>query len=124
MVEQLKLCSSTTLTTGRWNMFCLWISFSLFINITIFCHFSRIRFGKTEVKYLSHIMSVSGPRNYADPFSQFCGPETDTFCQFLVSIVFFPGILANRKRKNNLNKLWIIYEFNRNKQNPFEHKLI
>ena len=28
-------------------------------------------------------MSVSGARNFADPFQPFLGPETDTFCQFL-----------------------------------------
>ena len=39
--------------------------------------------------------------------------------QFLVQI-FFSRILANRKRKNNLNRFWIIDEFNRNKKNPFE----
>ena len=36
-----------------------------------------------HINYLSPIMSVSGPQNYADPFLRFLGPETDTFCHFL-----------------------------------------
>jgi hypothetical protein len=32
---------------------------------------------------------------------QFLGPKTDTFCQFLVKIVF-SRILVNKNRKNNL----------------------
>ena len=35
---------------------------------------------------------------------------------------FCSRILADRKRKNNLNRFWIIDEFNRNKKNPFEQK--
>ena len=71
-----------------------------------------------------------------DRMGQFMGPETDRMCQFMapetdimghISSVSCPNcffrILANRKRKNNLNMLWIVYEFNRNKKNPFEHKL-
>ena len=84
------------------------------------------------------IMPVFGARNYADPFSRILGPETDkfhqflateivsketdTFYQFLVSIVF-PEFWPIEKEKNNLNKLWILYEFNRNKKTPFEHEL-
>jgi hypothetical protein len=48
----------------------------------------------------------------SDP--QFLGPESDE-----ISSVSGP----NRKRENNLNKLWIMYEFNRNKKNAFEQKL-
>jgi hypothetical protein len=40
----------------------------------------------TAIKYLSPIMSVSGPSNYAGPFLRFLGPETDTFCHFLISL--------------------------------------
>ena len=57
-----------------------------------------------------------------DIMGQFLGPETDTFCQFMAPIVF-PRILINRKTKNNLNIIWIMYEFNRNKKNLFEQKL-
>ena len=64
--------------------------------------------------------SFLGPE--ADIMGQFLGPETDTFPQFLGAIVF-SRILANRKRKNNLNMFWIMYDFNRNKKNPFEQIL-
>jgi hypothetical protein len=53
---------------------------------------------------------------------QFLGPETYTFCQFLVSIVF-PDFRPREKEKNKLNMLKIIYEINRNKKNPFVQKL-
>jgi hypothetical protein len=52
---------------------------------------------------------------------QFLGPEIVIMVQFLVQI-FYSRILANRKRKNNLNMFWIIDEFNRNKKNPFKQK--
>ena len=54
---------------------------------------------------------------------QLLGPETDTFRQFLVQIVFFPEFWPIEKEKNNLNKFWIMYEFNRKKKSPFEHRL-
>jgi hypothetical protein len=55
------------------------------------------------------MLMISGPRNRkygsasflapeADIMGLFLGPETDTFHQFLVPIVF-SRILANRKRK-------------------------
>ena len=69
-----------------------------------------------------HILSVSGPRNRkygsasflvpeADIMGQFLGPETYTFCQFLVPIGFFSRILGNRKRKKQfehaLDYVWV-----------------
>jgi hypothetical protein len=36
---------------------------------------------------------------------------------------FFHEFWPIEKEKNNLNKLSIMYEFNRNKKNPFEQKL-
>jgi hypothetical protein len=57
-----------------------------------------------------------------DNMGQFWGPETDTFCQFLVPIVFPEFWPIEKEKKNNLNKLCIMFEFNRNKKNQFEHK--
>ena len=34
----------------------------------------------------------------------------------------FPQFLPIEKEKNNLNRFWIIDEFNRHKKNPFKHK--
>ena len=56
-----------------------------------------------------------------DVMVQFLGPEIVIVVQFLVQI-FISSVLANRKRKNNLNRVWIIDEFNRHKKNPFKHK--
>jgi hypothetical protein len=53
---------------------------------------------------------------------QVLGPETDTFRHFLLPIGFFSEFWLIEKEKNNLNMLWIMYEFNRNKKNPFEQK--
>ena len=36
-------------------------------------------------------MSVSGATNYADPFSRFLGPETNTFRQFLATEIVKMG---------------------------------
>jgi hypothetical protein len=52
---------------------------------------------------------------------QFLGPEIVIMVQFLVQI-FVSRILANKTRKNNLTRFWIIDEFNRDKKNPFEQK--
>jgi hypothetical protein len=37
--------------------------------------------------------------------------------------VVFSEFWAIEKEKNNLNMLWIMCEFNRNKKNPFQQKL-
>ena len=39
------------------------------------------------------------------------------------SQLFFQEFWPIEKEKNNLNMLWIMYEFIRNKKNPFEQKL-
>jgi hypothetical protein len=42
--------------------------------------------------------------------------------QFLLPIVF-DEFWPTQKRKKKLNNLWIMYELNRSKKNPFEQKL-
>jgi hypothetical protein len=88
--------------------------FSLFLapEIVIFCQF----LGPEIVKMSQHI---SGPRNWH--YGSVMGPEIVIMVQFLVQI-FVSWTQANRKRKINLNRFWIIDEFNRNKKIPFKQK--
>ena len=69
-------------------------------DIVSFCQF----LGPEIVKMGQHI---SGPRNWH--IFSVSGPNS----------FFLPEFWPTEKEKNNLNKLWMMYEFNRNKKNLF-----
>ena len=51
---------------------------------------------------------------------QFLAPEIRNKSVFVQE--FFQGLWPIEKEKNYLNMIWIMYEFNKNKKNPFEQK--